>query len=191
MAALREIRADYDRDHLVVYQSYAPNIAKPALAQQRFVSPFSFGRMTWIKPSFLWLMERSGWGQKAGQEVTLAVRILRRKWDDALGRAVLTDGDTDGGAVHVQWDPERSLRGEKLPHRSIQVGISRHLIREYAAEWIVSITDLSPLVGKLRELRRQGRFDHAKRLLPPERVYPVSPAIARVLGMDSPRSDEY
>lgn len=183
MPASREIRADYDREHIVVYQSYAPNIATPALAQQRFVPPFSFGRMTWIKPSFLWLMERSGWGQKAGQEVTLAVRIRRSGWEEALGHAVLTDGSTEGALVHVQWDPERSLRGDKLPYRSIQVGVGRHLIRAYAEDWIVSITDLSPLVAKLRELRRQGRFDHARRLLPPERVYPVSPAIARILGM--------
>ncbi|MBL8891477.1 MAG: DUF4291 family protein [Planctomycetaceae bacterium] len=30
-------------------------MAEPALKQQRFVAPFSFDRMTWIKPSFLWL----------------------------------------------------------------------------------------------------------------------------------------
>ncbi|WP_141653813.1 DUF4291 family protein, partial [Erwinia billingiae] len=26
--------------------------------------PFSMTRMTWIKPSFLWMMYRSGWGMK-------------------------------------------------------------------------------------------------------------------------------
>ncbi len=57
MAAQREIRAGFDRETLVVYQAYAPAIAGPALAAQRFVPPFSFNRMTWIKPSFLWLME--------------------------------------------------------------------------------------------------------------------------------------
>ena len=33
--------------------------------------------MTWIKPSFLWMMERSNWGRKSGQECVLAVRITR------------------------------------------------------------------------------------------------------------------
>ncbi|APA98970.1 RNA helicase [Nocardia seriolae] len=72
-----EIRADYDRDTIVVYQAYAPAIAEAAVAAQRFVPPFSTNRMTWIKPSFRWLMQRSGWGRKSGQERILAVRITR------------------------------------------------------------------------------------------------------------------
>jgi len=65
MPPLREIRADFDRTTIVVYQAYGAAIAKPALENQKFVSPFSFNRMTWIKPSFLWLMERSGMGPEA------------------------------------------------------------------------------------------------------------------------------
>lgn len=179
----REIRADFDRDTIVMYQAYAPAIAGPALAAQRFVPPFSFDRMTWIKPSFLWLMERSNWAQKSGQEVTLAVRITRAGWEAALSQAVLTEAETGHARVHVQWDPERSLRGEKLPHRSIQVGLSRHVIREFTDVWCQSITDLGDLVARLRALRKAGRWEDARRLLPPERVYPVSDAIARRLGM--------
>jgi hypothetical protein len=179
----REIRADFDRETVVVYQAYAPAIARPALIAQRFVAPFSFNRMTWIKPSFLWLMERSGWGQKSGQEVTLAVRITRAGWEAALSQAVLTDDDTDHARVHVQWDPERSPRGEKLPHRSIQVGLSRHVIREFAEDWTRSIVDLSELVARLRTLRTEGHWDQVRRLLPPERIYPVSDAVQRRLGM--------
>jgi hypothetical protein len=59
--AEQEIRADYDRETIVVYQAYGPQIAVPAVAAQRFVPPFSLGRMTWIKPSFRWLMHRSNW----------------------------------------------------------------------------------------------------------------------------------
>src|SRR3954451_23917941 len=79
-----EIRADFDRETIVVYQAYGPHIAGPAVAHQKFVAPFSFNRMTWIKPSFLWLMERSGWGTKSGQEVALGVRIKRTGWETAL-----------------------------------------------------------------------------------------------------------
>src|SRR5437660_1163349 len=85
-----EIRADYDAATIVVYQAFPPAIAVPALKAKRFVPPFSFGRMTWIKPSFLWLMERSNWGRKAGQEHTLAVRITRKGWEEALAQGVLT-----------------------------------------------------------------------------------------------------
>ena len=96
---------------------------------------------------------------------------------------------TSGGAaaeaapVRVQWDPERGLRGDKLAHRSIQVGLGRSVINQYADEWTVGITDLTPQVRKMHDLLKRGEADAAKRHLPPERVYPVSEALARRLGM--------
>ncbi len=77
MPATNEIRADYDARGITIYQAYGAAIALPAIREQRFVSPFSLARMTWIKPSFLWLMERSNWAQKSGQEFVLGVRISR------------------------------------------------------------------------------------------------------------------
>jgi hypothetical protein len=196
MASMFEIRADFDERTIVVYQAYAPAIALPAVENNKFVPPFSFQRMTWIKPSFLWLMERSGWGQKSGQEHTLAVRITRAGWEEALSHAVLTAPEAgvhrdpedwrrqfEAALVHVQWDPERSIRGAKLPHRSIQVGLSRKIIQRFVDEWIVKIEDLTPLVKKLRALRQEGRYDRAAELLPRERVYPLPPEIGRRLGM--------
>ncbi|MEV0052428.1 DUF4291 family protein [Saccharopolyspora shandongensis] len=84
--AQRQIRGEFDARTIVVYQAYSPAVAEPALRANRFVPPFSFNRMTWIKPSFLWLMHRSGWAQKAGQERILAVRITRQGWEEALSR---------------------------------------------------------------------------------------------------------
>ena len=189
-----EIRADYDRDTVTVYQAYPPAVADAALTAGRFVPPFSFHRMTWIKPSFLWLMHRSNWGQKGGQERVLGVRMTRAGWERALSLAVLTSfvpgvfaGPDDwaerfaAAAVHVQWDPERTLRGAGLPHGSIQVGLSRHVIREYADEWVVRIDDYTPRVRKVYHLLQSGRADQAKRHLPPERVYPVSGQLGRRL----------
>lgn len=88
-----EIRADYDNISIIVYQYYPKAIAVPALQNNRFVPPFSLHRMTWIKPSFLWLMERSNWGLKSGQEMILAIRISRQGWEEALSQAVLTSYD--------------------------------------------------------------------------------------------------
>ncbi|MCI0357450.1 MAG: DUF4291 domain-containing protein [Planctomycetaceae bacterium] len=194
----REIRADYDRTTIVVYQAYNDAIADAALAAGRFVPPFSLGRMTWIKPSFLWLMERSGWATKSNQERILAVRITRAGWDQALAAAVLTSFDpavhrsADAwreqfaqATVHVQWDPERSIEGKKLDFRSIQVGLSRAVIHQYVSSWTQEITDLTPLATKLRELRRAGKHSEAKRHLPPARVYPTDAATAARLGMNS------
>ncbi len=196
MAAEREIRADFDRDTITVYQAYPPAIADAALEAGRFVPPFSFRRMTWIKPSFLWLMHRSNWGLKSGQERVLAVRLKRSGWEKALSLAVHTTfvpgvfatpeewaEQFAAAAVHLQWDPERSLRGAGLPHGSIQVGLSRHVIREYVDEWVVRIEDATPRVRKMYDLMQSGKTDQAKRHLPPERVYPVDSVLARRLHL--------
>ena len=180
MAAMREVRASYDAATIVVYQAYSPAVADAALAAGTFVAPFSFARMTWIKPSLRWLMHRSDWGRKAGQERILAVRITRDGWDRALSEAVLTSDPALARArVHVQWDPERSLRGAALNHYSIQVGVGRDLIRQYATEWVVALTDLTPAVRKIAALVQTGRTAEAQRLLPAERPFPLDPAIAR------------
>ncbi|MGW0963502.1 DUF4291 domain-containing protein [Streptomyces gelaticus] len=188
MTPQRQIRADFDARTIVVYQAYSPAVAGPALRAKRFVTPFSFHRMTWIKPSFLWLMHRSNWAQKPGQERILAVRITRAGWEEALSQAVLTTADPSVVArspVHVQWDPERSLRGAALNHYSIQVGVGRGLIRTFAEEWVVDLTDVTPRVQKIAALRQNGRSAQAQRLLPPERVCPVPPAVAKNLRIDS------
>jgi hypothetical protein len=58
------------------------------------------------------------------------------------------------------------------------------VIRQFADEWTRSIADLGELVTRLRALRKDGRWDAAQRLLPPERIYPVGDAIKRRLGME-------
>ncbi|MBC7805167.1 MAG: DUF4291 domain-containing protein [Akkermansiaceae bacterium] len=190
-----QIRADFDGETIVVYQAFSAQIALPSVAAKRFVAPFSLHRMTWIKPSFLWLMERSDWGLKSGQEHILAVRITRAGWEEALSLGILThpepklypDSDAwrtrfEEATVHIQWDPERSLRGAKL-ERSIQVGISRHLIERYVDEWITDIIDLTPRVRKMHDLLKRGQTEQAKRLLPAEHVYRLKNEIARRIGV--------
>ncbi len=200
MPALREIRADFDRETIAIYQAYSFAIADAALKAGRFVKPFSFQRMTWIKPSFLWLMHRSNWGQKSAQERVLGVRLSRDGWEKALSLACPTSfvpglfaspGDWSeqfGNAqVHVQWDPERTLRGASLPYYSIQVGLSRHMIREFVDEWVTSIEDFTPRVRKVYGLLQSGEADKAKRLLPMEKIYPVSPELAKRLQIERSR----
>ncbi|MGW3630476.1 DUF4291 family protein, partial [Streptomyces sp. NPDC005122] len=46
--------------------------------------------MTWIKPSFLWMMYRCGWGSKEGQETVLAVEITREGFEWALRQVCLS-----------------------------------------------------------------------------------------------------
>lgn len=186
MTELYEVRANYDHETIVMYQAYSDLIADSALKNQKFVAPFSFNRMTWIKPSFFWLMHRSNWGQKPNQQRILAVHVKRSGWEKAISLGVLTSPENNihgsgikweekfkKAKVHVQWDTERSQKGAALMYFSIQVGLSRHIINEYVEDWIVKIEDMTPLVRKLDKLRKEGSKNFSKHL-PSERKYPVS-----------------
>ena len=54
----RQIRALYDEETITVYQAYSATIAEAAVREQKlYASPdFLFTRMTWIKPSWCWMM---------------------------------------------------------------------------------------------------------------------------------------
>ncbi len=61
----RHILAHYDDRSIIVYQAYRPSIGRFAIEHGYFGGDFSFARMSWIKPNFLWMMYRSGWGTRA------------------------------------------------------------------------------------------------------------------------------
>jgi hypothetical protein len=187
----RQVRAMFTDDTITVYQAYSPSIAVPAAAAGRFVPPFSRDRMTWIKPSFLWMMYRSAWATSLGQEHVLAVEISRAGFEEALGYACLSHYDRamhvdratwqrqlKASPVRVQWDPERSPRLQPLPYRSLQVGLSGPAVDRYVEEWIVSLTDITPTVHTLHDQVRAG--DHSG--LPDERPYPLPTELTRRIG---------
>src|SRR5688500_13942186 len=103
MTSYREIRADYNRESIVVYQAYNDQQADTAPEAGWLVAPCSFYRLTWIKPSSLWLMERSGWGTKPNQTPIPAVRISRSGWEAALNQGVLTACEPDVHQSIKHW----------------------------------------------------------------------------------------
>ena len=115
---VKEIFAQYDRQCIRVYQAYNPLIAKEAVLLQTFGKNFNVNRMTWIKPSFLWMMYRSNWGTKKNQECILAIDIYQSYFNKLLEKAVLTSPDSasytgtqwekafDETTVYCQWDPD-------------------------------------------------------------------------------------
>ncbi|WP_037683772.1 DUF4291 domain-containing protein [Streptomyces griseus] len=182
----REIRAVHSPSTITVYQAYSPHLGLPAAREGRFPAAWKRDRMTWIKPSFLWMMYRCGWGTKEGQETVLAVEIAREGFEWALRHACLSSYDRaahpDRAAwqrelkrapARVQWDPERDLHLQRLPYRSLQLGLSGEAVRRYADEWTVAITDVTPLAHEIHALVRSGDLDAANDLLPRERPYPV------------------
>jgi hypothetical protein len=191
----RQVRAAYTADAVTVYQAYPAAIADSAVAAGRFVPPFKRDRMTWIKPSFRWMMYRCGWGAKPDQERVLAVDITRAGLEWALARACLSHFDRDlypdhaaweerlgESPVRVQWDPERSLRLAPLEHRSLQIGLSGEAVTRYVDEWIVGVTDVTALAHRVRDLVRAGDETAAAAALPPERPYPLPAEVAAVIG---------
>ncbi len=191
----RQIRAVFDSETITVYQAYSPAIAGPAVKAGTFVAPFKLTRMTWIKPSFLWMMYRSGWGRKEGQERILAIKITRTGFEEALSSACLShydaelypDHDTwkarkDQSPVRIQWDPERSATLEPLPWRSLQVGLAGQAAQRYVTEWITAIEDVT---DDARELEIVARRSPER--LPPERPYPLPDHIAATIGASHSR----
>ncbi len=186
----RQIRAVFDDETITVYQAYPAAIAVPAAADNSFVgTPFKLDRMTWIKPSFLWMMYRSGWATKPGQEHVLAVQITRAGFEQALSLACLSHFDPDihpdeatwaqrtqTSPVRVQWDPERDTSLAPLPWRSIQVGLSGSAAEQYVNRWIVRIIDATPLVHEMH------RGTAAALTLPRERPYPLGDDLQTIIG---------
>ena len=183
-----EIRAVYDDTSVRVYQAFRDEIAEEAVQLGTFGSHFGLNRMTWIKPSFLWMMYRSGWAEKPGQENILAIGIKREAFDYLLENAVLSTYRSNSGItqeewktrirqsdIRCQWDPERDPRGRPLRWRSVQIGIQGEVVREhYLKDWILHIENIT---GYVRQLKRQlDGGEDISGLLPPEKIYPMTQA---------------
>jgi uncharacterized protein DUF4291 len=186
----RHILAQFDDDSVVVYQAYRPDIGHYAAKHGAFGGGFSFSRMTWIKPNFLWMMFRSGWGTKPEQEVTLAIRVRRTGFDAILSQAVPSSfakelyaseaawrSAVEASSVRSQWDPDHDPGGAPLDRRALQLGLRGEVLRRWAGEWIESIDDVSDLVASQRDRPTAGL------LVPQERVYPVPTEAAGRLGL--------
>jgi len=189
------VRATFDDQTIVVYQAYSPEIAERAVAAGRFVPPFKPGRMTWIKPSFLWMMYRSGWATKHGQERVLAVTVTRDGFEWALANACLSHPDPDvyaseqewvdckeNSPVRIQWDPERSVLLEPLDHRTIQIGLGADAARRYVNNWTLDLTDATALAHEIRGLVNGGDLESASRKLPIEQPYPLPAELRTRVG---------
>jgi hypothetical protein len=196
---MRQIRATFSDLTIRVYQAYCLEIADRAVQAQTFVAPFKMKRMTWIKPSFLWMMYRSRWGTNPGQERVLAIDILRSGFEWALANACLTHFDhtiysTEQEWLHakancpvrVQFDPDRSPSMEPLESRAIQVGLSGIATQYYVDNWIKKIVDVTTFVKDVHTLVSEKQVERYMALIPKEAIYPVPDSIGRRLGIGTP-----
>jgi hypothetical protein len=192
----RDFLATFSEDVITVYQAYPPAIADAAIEAGTLVAPFRLGRTTWIKPSFFWMMYRSDWGRRSGQERILAVDIRRPALEWVLGRSCLSAYEPElHGSLQewrlevsradavVQWDPDRDAELTKLPRRTIQIGLRPQVVPLYTGEWIARLTDVTPLAARIFATVGQGDLLRARELAPRESPYPLPPAVARRIGL--------
>lgn len=180
------IRAVFDETTITVYQAFNVGIAESAVKHQKFISPgFKLERMTWIKPSFLWMMYRSGWATKTNQERILAIKITRTGFEWALRNSCLSHFDEKkysskdewkglikNTSVRIQWDPERDINLQPLNYRSIQMGLSGIALTKYVSEWISEIQDITEYCNAVHSLVIDGNIKDAIKSLPNENIYP-------------------
>lgn len=191
----RHILAHFDEETIVVYQAYCRQIGWFAVEHQQFGDGFSYQRMSWIKPNFLWMMHRSHWGQSPNQEMVLAIRLRRSFFDSILEQAVSSSyvpelyasldawkSAVANSDVRLQWDPDHEPSGAALERRAIQLGLRGSVLESYGKREIVEIIDLSEFVAGQRSHREGTAIEHL--MMPREQVYRPAEAIAARLGLD-------
>lgn len=178
----RHILAQAEAESVIVYQAFRPDIGQYAIKHGCFGGNFSYSRMSWIKPNFLWMMYRSGWGTKPGQEVTLAIRIRRQFFERILAQAVessLTNSVINSpeeweravatSSVRMQWDPDHHPNGASLERRAIQLGLRGWMLIDYGKKEILEIIDLTSFVNEQRSNITPTRITQL--IVPVEREY--------------------
>lgn len=160
-------------NNIFVYQAFNDRIADYAVHNQRFGGPdYSFTRMTWIKPNFLWMMYRCGWAEKDdNQRRVLAIEMTFDGFVELLTEGVLTSYDKSYGRektwreqlnnsnVRIQWDPDHDYKGGKLPRRAVQIGIKNDALQKFNNQFIVSIQDITSFVKTQKAVINNNQED--------------------------------
>jgi hypothetical protein len=194
----KHIIGQFDEQNIVVYQVYNHRIADFALKNKHLGGEgYSYTRMTWIKPNFLWMMFRAGWASKENQERILAITLPRIRFELILADAVATSfqsalyssesawknamADSD---VRMQWDPDHNPFGQTIQRRAIQIGLKGRTAEHYANEWIVDIEDITGFVRQQKdELDNLGTQNLC---VPKEEVYTLlNPDLSKSIGIES------
>lgn len=193
----QHIVAHQSGDQMVVYQAYKSSIANFAVKHQQLGgAEFSYNRMSWIKPNFLWMMFRCGWAGKENQERVLAIWLQKADFDNLLQQAVHSSYNSlfyqtpeewsrelESKNVRLQWDPDHNPYGYKLPRRALQLGIKGKLLEAFGKEQICLIEDITDFVKQQYQFVRAQNLDAL--LVPIERVYrPADNELCKKTGIE-------
>jgi hypothetical protein len=199
MSEERRIYAAYDNDGVYVYQAFKPGIVQAALENGTFDTGFNMERMTWIKPSFAWMLYRSGYATKTWQEAILKIKLSHEGFLSILHESVETTYNLrvyenteqwqkalKASKVRHQWDPERYLTLGKHPtRRAIQIGIRGWVVQKYVNEWIIGLEEVTELAHAIKQAKD---FKSPFPTVPEERMYPVDDELVSRLGITITKS---
>lgn len=192
----QQIIGHQSAEHIVVYQAYKPSIAAHAVMDQKLGGPdFSYSRMSWIKPNFLWMMYRCGWASKENQERVLAIWINKAHFDYILTESVhssykqrvysskeLWQQELTNKKVRLQWDPDHDPFGQKIERRAIQLGLKDQTLKEFGKNQIEKIEDITDFVLEQNEHVKNQSLE--KLQVPIETIYtPSDNSLIHKLGI--------
>ena len=179
------LSAEYDDEGVWFYQAYNEGIADWAVEHGTLGGPlFNTTRMTWIKPSFAWMLYRCGYSAKHGQERVLKLKLPHSEVASLLEACACTHGG-GGSKGRVQWDPARDLYSSEgkgksteprkmLRERAIQIGLSRELSERFARS-ILAVVDVSALARRVGDAHQskdvRAAMEVLRANLPTERPY--------------------
>lgn len=190
----KQIYAAYDDEGLYIYQAFKPKTVANAVAKGTFGAGFNTNRLTWIKPSFAWVLQRTQYATKHRMNAIARIKLSHEGWLHVLEQAVPTQFDPnryeneeewqqalETAIVIHQWDPERNLTGQKLDRAAIQIGMrSEVLSLKYINEWILGIEDVTDLAHEIGAVARDTNPTLPE--VPEERIYPISENLQLLLG---------
>ncbi|MFK7946108.1 MAG: DUF4291 domain-containing protein [Saprospiraceae bacterium] len=182
----RHILAQQTDNKILVYQAFNPNIARYAIDNQRFGgNHYSFNRMTWIKPNFLWMMYRCGWAEKHNQECVLGIWITKSGFETILKEAAYSSYQADiyqttenwktdlaNKSVRLQWDPDHDIYGAKQERRAIQLGMKGDILKQFNDQMICKIVDMTSFVKNQKLLIDTHQLKQLK--VPNENIFKPS-----------------
>ena len=170
-------------DQIVVYQAYNNQIAEYATVNQKLGgSHFSYNRMSWIKPNFLWMMYRCGWAEKENQENVIAIWIRKADFDIILENAAYSSfqesiyqsrenwkNELAQKSVRLQWDPDHDPLGNKQERRAIQLGLKGDILKAFGEKMIQKIENVTDFVKAQKKI--VDKKDIGNLIVPTENVY--------------------
>ena len=194
----KHILAQQTNDYILVFQAFRHSIANYALKNQKFGgADYSYSRMSWIKPNFLWMMYRSGWAQKPGQERILGIWMKKTYFEKILLNSTFTsfaqssypsEGEwratLDSHPIRLQWDPDHFPNGEKHVRKAIQLGLKGELLEEFGKEMVEEIIDFTEFVNSQSQHALHAPYKNLQ--VAEETIFqPASQDLIQKIGLDN------